>query len=165
MDSPDRPIVFLARREVGHLTGEVRGAAGPEARALEVVLRDPAEPDRGQRLVLPIQAYGRLVELVQDAARRLDEEDGPARLPRVGGPPALAWRHVHGFGQLLAAAVMGAFSRTVVVEIVHGTETGLGRQSLLVERSDLPALLALLQGGQRAMAGAESERRGVLGHA
>jgi hypothetical protein len=163
--------MFLARRSVGHLMGEVRGTAG--GCGLEVVLRDEADEAGRQRMVMTPECYPKLVELVERAIRRLDEDAAFTTLPVRYGLRVLARADLPAFGELVAAAVVGAFDQVVAAEILHGTEAAygrfeaapndVGRQNLLVERPDLPALLGLLRNGQRAMAGAESERAGIVG--
>jgi hypothetical protein len=158
---------FLARARVGLDLGEVHAGTVLEGAHLQVLLA-------GQRLIVPLVSLPPLVALAQAAVRRLEAGtplpplDGRLELGRITLPPHDPARRLD-WGAIFALLDPDSDE----VEFLHGAldlgalrrvEIDTSSQRLTIDRARLPELVGLLENAQRAMAGVEGERSGLVGH-
>jgi hypothetical protein len=158
---------FLARARVGLDLGEVHAGTVLEGAHLQVLLA-------GQRLVVPLVSLPPLVALAHAAVRCLSSGadlpplDGRRELGRITLPPHDPARRLD-WGAVFALLDPD----TEEIEFLHGAlvngelrrvEIDTSSQRLTIGRERLPELVRLLENAQRALAGVEGERSGLVGH-
>jgi hypothetical protein len=167
-----KPDLTLACRRCGSCVGTARVLMGEGGAILEVTL---ADPEVCQRLVLPLTAFGALLDLVHAAARRAADPHGTEGLrPASNALREIARMPVLGFAHLIAFAVTKPNGRSTGAAIVNAKIEGcvlcVGRndrtdQELTLDLGTLDDVVHLLDDARRAAAGLQTESRGVVGHA